>query len=83
LKEVVRQIRHIEDVGGIEVVAIGSDFEGGITSVPELSDAGAFPRLADALRQDGMSEEAIRKVFSRNALRVLCGAKAHNHNSAP
>lgn len=72
LGSVVEQIRYIAGLGGIDAVAIGSDFEGGITSVPELSDAGAYPRLADALRGDGMSEGDIEKVFSKNALRVLC-----------
>lgn len=72
VQDLVRQIRHIESIGGIDAVAIGSDFEGGIQSVPELSDAGAFQRLAAFLRQDGMNEAQLAKVFSGNALRVLC-----------
>lgn len=75
LHDLVRQIRYIEGLGGIDAVAIGSDFEGGITSVPELSDAGAYQRLAVALRQDGMKEPDLLKVFSGNALRVLCRAE--------
>jgi membrane dipeptidase len=74
LQDLVRQIRYIARIGGIDAVAIGSDFEGGITSVPELSDAGAYQRLAVALRQDGMKEADVLKVFSDNALRVLCPA---------
>jgi hypothetical protein len=59
-------------VGGIDVVAIGSDFEGGISPVPELSDASRFPVLHRALRAAGFSAQEVRKVFSQNALRVLC-----------
>jgi membrane dipeptidase len=76
LKEVLQQIRYIENVGGIEAVAIGSDFEGGITPVPELYHIGTLPRLSEALRRDGMPEDDIEKVFSRNAYRVLCQSSA-------
>jgi membrane dipeptidase len=59
-------------VAGIGAVALGSDFEGDIRPVPELSDASRFPRLAQALREDGLSDQEIRKVFYKNAIRVLC-----------
>lgn len=72
LDDVVRQIQHIEQVGGIEVVAIGSDFEGGIAPVPELSDASRFPRLHRALRSAGFSQGQVEQMFMKNALRVLC-----------
>jgi membrane dipeptidase len=72
LSDVVRQVKHIRQVGGIDVVAIGSDFEGGISPVPELSDASRFPVLHRALRAAGFSAQEVRKVFSQNALRVLC-----------
>ncbi len=72
LADVVRQIRYLAKVGGIESVAIGSDFEGGIVPVPELSDAGRFPELARALRRAGLSGNEVERVFSLNARRVLC-----------
>ena len=74
LSDVVRQVRYIARLAGIDAVALGSDFEGDIRPVPELGDARAFRRLADALRADGMSEQEIRKAFYKNALRVLCPA---------
>lgn len=72
LSDVVRHVRHIARVAGIDTVALGSDFEGDIRPVAALSDASRFQRLAEALRKDGMSEGEIRKVFYENALRVLC-----------
>jgi membrane dipeptidase len=72
LDEVVRQVQHLRQVGGIDVVAIGSDFEGGISPVPELSDASRFPRLHRSLRASGLSQAEVLQVFSKNALRVLC-----------
>lgn len=72
IADVVRQVQHIRKLGGGDVVAIGSDFEGGISSAPELSDASRFPRLYRALRAAGFSSEEVHKVFSLNARRVLC-----------
>lgn len=72
LADVVAQIRHLLRIGGEGAVAIGSDFEGGISAVPELSNAARFQRLARALREEGLSRDQIRAVLSENALRVLC-----------
>jgi len=72
--DVVRHVLHLIQVGGVEHVAIGSDFEGDITPPPELSDASAFPRLAAALEKAGVARPDVAKIFSENALRVLCPA---------
>jgi membrane dipeptidase len=72
LDDVVRHIRHIATVAGIDHVAIGSDFEGGIRPPAELSDVRGFPRLADALLRQGFSSAAVKKVMGQNARRVLC-----------
>jgi membrane dipeptidase len=72
LADVVRQALHLLQVAGDEHVALGADFEGGIRPAKGLADASHFPDLARALRQAGLSEAAVRKVFSENALRVLC-----------
>jgi len=72
LADVVRQALHLVRVAGVEHVALGADFEGGIRPARGLEDASHFPDLARALRSAGLSEAAVRKVFSENALRVLC-----------
>ena len=56
---------------GIDHVAIGSDFDGGIKPPAGLDDAAAWPKLAAALRRRGMSYDDVLKIFSLNALRVL------------
>ena len=69
--DVVAQVEHMVAVAGIDHVAVGSDFDGGI-KVPEgLQDAAALPRLAAALRARGMSYDHVLQIFSLNALRVL------------
>lgn len=72
MRDVVAQIRYLKKLGGIDVVAIGSDFEGGISAPSDLSDVSKFQLLADALRRDGFAEKEIRKIFHENAWRVLC-----------
>ena len=69
--DVVKQVEHLVAVAGIDHVAVGSDFDGGIKPPEGLEDAAAFPTLAAALRARGMSYEDVLKVFSLNALRVL------------
>ncbi len=72
LADVVRQAKHLLRVAGADHVALGADFEGGIRPAKGLEDASRFPRLASALLSSGVGESAIRKLFSENALRVLC-----------
>lgn len=71
LADVVKQVEHMVRVAGIDHVAIGSDFDGGIHPPEGLDDAASLPSLAAALRQRGMSPDDVLKVFSLNALRVL------------
>lgn len=74
LQDVVAQVQHLVKIGGVEVVAIGSDFEGGIRAAEGLSDASRYPALARALGQVGFSRSAVEQMLSGNALRVLCPA---------
>lgn len=71
IEQVIAQLDHMIKMAGEDSVAIGSDYDGGITPPRELPDAASFPRLARALRKRGYSEERVRKIFSGNALRVL------------
>jgi membrane dipeptidase len=85
MADVIAQLEHMVRVAGVDHVAIGSDYDGGITPAEGLEDASTFPRFAAALRKRGMSREDILKIFSLNALRVLGwrAAKAESWSSAP
>lgn len=72
LADVVEQIRYLVRLGGLSVVAIGSDYEGGIRPVPELASADRFQGLAKALLQERFTRAEVRQMLSTNALRVLC-----------
>jgi membrane dipeptidase len=71
MEDVVRHVRHMVRVAGVEHVAIGSDFEGGIREPPGLEDVRGLPRLAAHLRAAGLPRPEIERIFSTNALRVL------------
>jgi membrane dipeptidase len=70
LETVVAHARHVADRIGVEGVAIGSDFDGaGIPDV--IGDAAGLPRLLDALRAGGFSEDEVIRIAWGNWRRVL------------
>ena len=63
-------------VGGVECVALGSDWDGGIVPVEGLGDVTGLPRVTRVMLERGHSPDLIRKALGENALRVLtdvCG----------
>ena len=70
LENLVRHARHIRDAGGIDVLALGSDFDG-IEPKLELKDASDMGRLAEALKKGGFREREIEKIFWWNGVRYL------------
>lgn len=66
----VKHLNHMRDVGGIDVVALGTDFDG-VQGELEISSAEKMPLLFEALRSNGWSETQVEKFAYRNALRVI------------
>jgi len=67
---IAKHARHMADVGGVECVALGSDFDG-IEGNLEISDCTKVCLLEDALRKEGFSSGDIEKIFYQNTLRVM------------
>lgn len=67
---VIRHMQYIKDLAGVDVIAIGTDFDG-IDPNIELKDASMMPQLFAAMRQNGFTEEEIEKIAYKNFLRVL------------
>jgi membrane dipeptidase len=63
-----RAIRYAVKVVGADHVALGSDFDGGITAP---FDSSGWALLTDALLQEGFSEQDIHKIMGENVVRVL------------
>lgn len=66
-----RHVEHLIRVGGEDVAAIGTDFDGFIVPAAGIRGAHAYPHFVQALLDRGFSEERIRKVLGGNALRVI------------
>ncbi|MBQ8184718.1 MAG: dipeptidase [Lachnospiraceae bacterium] len=70
LKDMVAQVCHMVNVGGLECTAIGTDFDG-IESRLEVKDPTQMELLFEGLRKAGFSQDAVEKIAWKNAERVL------------
>lgn len=66
---VARHAKHIANVGGIEVLGLGSDFDG-ITACGEIPGAQGMEALWEGMRRAGFSEDQLDRIFCGNVLRV-------------
>lgn len=69
LERLAAHARRITDMGGMDSLGLGSDFDG-IPVNESLPGAESLGRLWDALCKSGFSESQLEKVFSENVLRV-------------
>ncbi|MDD6794253.1 MAG: dipeptidase [Clostridiaceae bacterium] len=70
IEDMVRHIKHIKNVGGIEVISIGSDFDG-IDNEVEIKDTSQMGKLALALNNEGFTDDEIEKIYYKNISRVM------------
>ncbi|WP_270506530.1 dipeptidase [Paraclostridium sordellii] len=70
IDDMVKHIKHIKNVGGIESIALGSDFDG-IDCPVEIKDVSEMGKLAIKLEQEGFTIDEIEKIYYKNALRVI------------
>lgn len=69
--DVVDCIEHVISVGGVDSVAIGSDFDSGLPPPDGMRDIRDYPELTVEMVRRGFDEATIAKVWSANFLRVL------------
>lgn len=65
---IARAIRHVADLVGVQHVALGSDFDGAVTTAFDTSQ---LVKLTHALRMAGFDDGQVRAIMGGNALRVL------------
>lgn len=63
--DIVRHMKHMRDVGGLEVVALGSDFDG-ITCPLEMVDAAGMDQLVREMERVGFTQREIDKICWEN-----------------
>lgn len=72
IKNIVRTIRHIQLVTeSFDNISIGTDLDGFTDPCDDLADYINFPRLTEALLNEGISEGDVKKILGENAARVL------------
>lgn len=66
----VAHVKHAHNVGGLDVVAIGTDFDG--TAVNhEFARIDDLNKVEPLLRQAGYTTDQLEKIYWRNAMRVI------------
>ncbi|MBS6185371.1 MAG: membrane dipeptidase, partial [Clostridium celatum] len=69
VEDLVKHIKHIKNVGGIDVLALGTDFDG-IKSTLEIEDASKIQLLEQGLLKNGFTYDEIEKIFYKNIMRL-------------
>lgn len=69
MEDLVRHVMYITNLGGIEVLGLGSDFDG-IDTNEALPGVQSMGLLWDALHKAGYRESELDNIFSKNVLRV-------------
>ena len=69
MEDILSHMRHIVNVGGIECLGLGSDFDGIDTDV-EWTDAGNMEFLLAGMKKAGFSESECDKICRKNVLRL-------------
>lgn len=70
IKDIVRHIQHFKELGCLDNVALGSDFDG-IDTPNGLDDCSKMSLLYESLISEGFSMNEIQKIFFKNFIRVL------------
>lgn len=70
IEDMVRHLRHMVQVGGIECAAVGSDLDG-IEGELEIGSVDKMQLLFRAMEQAGFHEREIEQIAWKNAERVL------------
>ena len=69
LEDILKHMKHVVKVGGIECLGLGSDFDGIDTGV-EWRDAGNMDFVLAGMKKAGFSESECDKICRENVLRL-------------
>jgi membrane dipeptidase len=70
IANMVRHVRHMRNMGGSGILAIGTDFDG-IVGTLAIADISGMEKLWYALLDAGFSNSELEGMWQKNALRVL------------
>lgn len=66
---IIRQIRYMTNVGGMDSVGLGTDFDGFVCPL-EMENCSGMQRLAEDLERAGFTNGEIEGIFYKNVTRV-------------
>lgn len=69
INAICQHVRHLYNVGGIECIGLGSDFDG-IPVHEDLADGTILPTMYDALLKSDFTNEEVDQIFNKNVLRL-------------
>lgn len=69
VSDMAAHMKHMQNIGGIGCIGLGSDFDG-ITGELEVKSAADLPLLETQMKYQGFTESEIEAVFYKNVLRV-------------
>ena len=70
IEDMIRHAKQIYQVGGIEVLAIGTDFDGTAPNL-DIMHAGQMKHLRDALAKNGFTASELDKIWYQNSGRLI------------
>ena len=79
VEDMIRHIKHIRNIAGVEVLALGSDYDG-IMNPVEMEDISQISKLSNGLLKNGFSYDEVEKIFFRNGLRIIEEVLGHVTN---
>lgn len=68
VSDMILHIKHMKNVGGIDCIGLGSDFDG-ITGKLEIDSPASVYLLKEELAKNGFTQGETEKIFYRNVLR--------------
>lgn len=70
IDDMINHVKHIKKIGGIEVIGLGSDFDG-IDCKVEIEDASKMQILAEKMKKEGFTENEVEHIFYKNVLNLF------------
>ena len=70
LDYMIKHLKHIKNIGGIEVIGLGSDFDG-IDCKVEIENASKMQILAEKIKKEGFTEDEVEHIFYKNVLNLF------------
>ncbi len=71
VEDIGKHLEHLYQIGGEDVLAIGTDFDGFDDGELDIQNMGEMHLVYDAIRRRGFTERQIDKILNGNILRVM------------